>query len=67
MEILQHIWGSTPEGEGIILYTMRNSRGSEVQLCNIGASIVSVKFAELYLRATAVAHGVEDDALTLGC
>ena len=46
MEILQHIWGSTPEGEGIILYTMRNSRGSEVQLCNIGASIVSVKFAD---------------------
>ena len=46
MEILQHIWGSTPEGEGIILYTMRNSRGSEVQLCNIGAAIVSVKFAD---------------------
>ena len=36
MEILQHIWGSTPEGEAIILYTMRNSRGSEVRLCNIG-------------------------------
>ena len=46
MEILQHIWGSTPEGEGIILYTMRNSRGSEVHLCNIGASIVGVKFAD---------------------
>ena len=46
MEILQHIWGSTPEGEGIILYTMRNERGSEVQLCNVGASIVSVKFAD---------------------
>ena len=46
MEILQHIWGSTPEGEGIILYTMRNERGSEVQLCNIGASIVGVKFAD---------------------
>ena len=46
MEILQHIWGSTPEGEGIILYTMRNSRGSEVQLCNVGAAIVGVKFAD---------------------
>ena len=43
MEILQHIWGSTPEGEAIVLYTIRNANGCEVQLCNIGASIVSVK------------------------
>ena len=37
------MWGSTPEGEAIVLYTIRNSKGCEVQLCNIGASIVSVK------------------------
>ena len=43
MEILQHIWGSTPEGEAIVIYTIRNANGCEVQLCNIGASIVSVK------------------------
>ena len=43
MEILQQVWGSTPEGEAIVLYTIRNSKGCEVQLCNIGASIVSVK------------------------
>lgn len=43
MEILQHIWGTTPEGEAIVLYTIRNANGCEVQLCNIGASIVSVK------------------------
>ena len=43
MEILQHIWGATPEGEAIVLYTIRNANGCEVQLCNIGASIVSVK------------------------
>lgn len=43
MEIMQHIWGSTPEGEAIVLYTIRNANGCEVQLCNIGASIVSVK------------------------
>ena len=43
MDILQHIWGTTPEGEAIVLYTIRNANGCEVQLCNIGASIVSVK------------------------
>ena len=43
MEILQHIWGATPEGEAIVIYTIRNTNGCEVQLCNIGASIVSVK------------------------
>ena len=43
MEIMQHIWGATPEGEAIVLYTIRNANGCEVQLCNIGASIVSVK------------------------
>jgi aldose 1-epimerase len=43
MEILQHIWGTTPEGEAIVLYTIRNANGCEVQLCNIGASIVAVK------------------------
>ena len=43
MEILQHIWGATPEGEAIVIYTIRNANGCEVQLCNIGAAIVSVK------------------------
>ena len=43
MEIMQHIWGATPEGEAIVLYPIRNANGCEVQLCNIGASIVSVK------------------------
>ncbi|MBQ8366751.1 MAG: galactose mutarotase [Alistipes sp.] len=60
MEILQHIWGSTPEGEGIILYTMRNSRGSEVQLCNVGAAIVGVKFADRNGNIDDVALGYKD-------
>ena len=60
MEILQHIWGSTPEGEGIILYTMRNSRGSEVQLCNVGAAIVGVKFADRNGHIDDVALGYKD-------
>lgn len=66
MEILQHIWGSTPEGEGIILYTMRNARGSEVQLCNIGASIVAVKFADRDGNIDDVALGYKDPLSYIG-
>ena len=66
MEILQHIWGSTPEGEGIILYTMRNSRGSEVHLCNIGASIVGVKFADREGRIEDVALGYKEPTNYIG-
>ena len=66
MEILQHIWGSTPEGEGIIMYTMRNSRGSEVQLCNIGASIVGIKFADRNGNIEDVALGYRDPESYIG-
>lgn len=43
VEIEQNVWGMTPEGEAIILYTMRNSKGAEVQISNFGAAIISVK------------------------
>lgn len=46
MTIEQNIWGATPEGEVVVIYTMRNSRGSEVRLCNAGAAVVSVRFAD---------------------
>ena len=42
-EIEQHVWGMTPEGEAIIIYTLRNGNGCEVQVCNLGAAMVSVK------------------------
>ena len=66
MEILQHIWGSTPEGEGIILYTMRNSHGSELQLCNIGASIVGVKFRDRNGNIDDIALGYQDATSYIG-
>ena len=55
MEILQHIWDATPEGEVVVIYTMRNALGSEVQLSNLGAGVVSVKFADR--------NGVVDDVV----
>ena len=60
MEITPEVWGSTPEGEAIILYTMRNSRGSEVQLSNVGAGIVSVKFADRNGKIDDVVLGYRD-------
>lgn len=42
MEIEQSVWSITPEGEAVILYTMRNASGASVQLTNIGAAVVSV-------------------------
>lgn len=66
MEILQHIWGCTPEGEGVIMYTMRNSRGSEVQLCNIGAAIVGVKFADREGNIDDVALGYREPESYIG-
>ena len=46
INIEQHVWGSTPEGEAIILYTIKNRFGSEVHLTNLGAAVVAVKFAD---------------------
>ena len=60
MEILQHIWGATPEGEAIVIYTLTNSLGSQVQLSNIGAGIVSVKFADREGNIEDVALGYKD-------
>ncbi len=42
MEIEQNIWGFSPEGEAIILYTMTNANGAYVRLTNVGAAIVAV-------------------------
>lgn len=43
MEIEQTVWGFTEEGEAVVLYTMRNAAGAEVQVTNMGASLVGVK------------------------
>ncbi len=60
MEILQHIWGATAEGEAIVIYTLKNSLGSQVQLSNIGAGIVSVKFADRNGEIKDVVLGYKD-------
>ena len=57
VQIEQHVWGMTPEGEAIIRYTLRNDSGAEVQLTNYGAAIVSVKMPDREGRMADVALG----------
>ncbi len=42
VEIEQNVWGFTPEGEAVILYTMRSASGAELRLTNLGAAVVSL-------------------------
>lgn len=57
VNIEQNVWGMTPEGEAIILYTLRNDHGAEVQLSNFGAAIVSVKMPDREGRMADVVLG----------
>ena len=43
MEIEQKVAGFTPEGDAVVVYTLRNNNGAEVELCNIGAAICAVR------------------------
>ncbi len=60
MVIEQNVWGATPEGEVVIIYTMRNALGSEVQICNVGAALVSVRFADREGKIEDVLLGYRD-------
>ncbi len=42
MKIETIIWGKTADGKSIKLYTLTNNAGCKVQLCDIGAGVVSV-------------------------
>ncbi len=40
--ITREIWGKTLDGKEIYRYTLKNQSGAYVQLCNLGAAIVSI-------------------------
>ena len=42
MAISKKLWGKAPDGKEIFLYTLTNASGASVQLCSVGAAIVSV-------------------------
>ncbi len=60
MEIMQDVWGFTPEGEVIVLYTMINDSGASIQVTNIGAALVSVKVPDRAGKLADVALGYDD-------
>lgn len=59
VQIEQHVWGATPEGEAIILYTLRNDSGAEVQISNFGATIVAAKMPDREGRMADVVLGYD--------
>lgn len=65
MEIEQHVWGMTPEGEAVIRYTMRNAVGSEIRLSTFGAAIVGISVPDRNGRVDDVVSGPSnfDDCL----
>ena len=42
MAISKELWGKAPDGKEIFLYTLKNASGAYVQLCSVGAGIVSI-------------------------
>ena len=42
MKIDKELWGKTPAGEEILLYTLKNESGAFVRLASVGAAIVSI-------------------------
>ena len=60
MSIEQHVWGMTPEGEAVILYTLSNDNGCEIKVCNIGATLVSVKCPDRNGEVADVILGYKD-------
>ncbi|MFI3278156.1 MAG: aldose epimerase family protein [Rikenellaceae bacterium] len=43
MDIEQYVYGMSEEGEVVVVYLMRADNGAEIQLTNLGASVISVK------------------------
>ena len=42
MTISKELWGVSPCGKEVYLYTLKNEKGAYVQVSNIGAAIISI-------------------------
>ncbi|MFI3264239.1 MAG: aldose epimerase family protein [Rikenellaceae bacterium] len=60
ISIEQKVYAMTEAGEAIIVYTMRSENGSEVEVCNLGATILSVKVPDRDGKIADVALGYPD-------
>ena len=60
MDSEQQVWGATPEGGAIVLYTMTNRLGARVRLSNFGATIVSIEVPDRDGKLSDVTLGYAD-------
>ena len=66
MKLTKEIWGTSPCGKEILLYTLENESGAYVQLTNIGAGIVSVVVPDKDGHLADVALGYAEAASYFG-
>ena len=60
MEITKELWGKTPQGREIFRYTLTNSKGAFVRLCDVGAGIVSIVVPDTDGKLADVVIGYND-------
>ncbi len=58
--IEQHIWGITPEGEAVVIYTITNLSRANIKLCNIGAVILSLTICDTNGDSSDIIVGQDD-------
>ena len=66
MELTKELWGKTPCGKEIYLYTLKNGSGAYVQLSSVGAGIVSVVVPDKDGNLADVALGYPEAASYFG-
>ena len=64
--IVTELWGQSPEGKDIMRFTLRNERGTELQLTNVGAAMVAVRVADRNGKVDDVLLGYRDGASYIG-
>lgn len=60
MSISHKPFGQAPDGTPVQLYTLRNSQGSEAQICNYGGIVTSLKVADKHGRFGDVVLGYDN-------
>ena len=60
MNIEKQLWGKTPDGKEIFLYTIKNESGAYVKLSSVGAGIVSVVVPDKEGNLADVVIGYDD-------
>ena len=66
MEVKKELWGNTPCGKEIYLYTLTNTKGAYVQLGSVGAAIVSAVVPDKDGNLADVALGYADPLSYIG-